>query len=108
MMQAQWMQPVLESNKMAFQVWYQTVSHMQDQAEQVLDQLWEQSPVAPEAGKKAYKEWIELCKKERENLKKTWEQGFETWENLLAGAEPAQQQKPEKAKQQSSSKSATA
>lgn len=86
-METKWMQPVLNVNKIAFQGWYQAVSSMQDQAEKMMYNAWKQAPVVPESSKQLLSQWVELCKKERENLKKTVDQGFETFEKFVADSE---------------------
>jgi hypothetical protein len=102
----QFVQPVVNANKIAFQTWFQSVSAMQDQAEQMMNYVWNQTPMVPESSKKVVNEWVNLLKKERENVKKTVDQSFESLEQLLAGTEAKQ----EKAKStaSSSSKSASA
>lgn len=114
MMETKWIQPVLEVNKFAFQGWYQAVSSMQDQAEKMMHNSWEQVPVVPESSKQLLSQWVKLCKKERENLKKTVDQGFETFEKFMAGpenkAEPEKQpeeKSEEKEEKGGKSKSAT-
>ena len=103
------MQPVVDANKIAFQTWYQSVSAMQDQAEQMMNYVWNQAPMVPESSKKAFNEWVSLLRKERENMKKTVDQGFDSLEQLLIGKEKKQEEKAEKAKSStSSSKAASA
>ncbi len=95
-METKWMRPVLDANKIAFQGWYQAVSSMQDQAEKMLHNTFEQFPVAPESSKQLFGQWVDLCKKERENLKKTVDQSFEAFEKLMAGQEKKHEEKEEK------------
>ena len=105
MMEAmKFVQPVMNANKIAFQTWFQSVSAMQDQAEQMMNYAWKQSPMVPESSKKMVNEWMSMFKKERENVKKTVDHSFEQFEQLLGGTES----KPEeKTKSSSSSKSAS-
>ncbi|MFO8032583.1 MAG: hypothetical protein R6U22_08570 [Desulfohalobiaceae bacterium] len=98
MMEAKWMKPVLEANKAAVQSWYQSVSSMQDQTEQILTELWDQAPLVPEENKKICKQWMEMCKKERQNMQKTLEQGFETMEKFLSFPAAKQEESSEKTK----------
>lgn len=97
MMETKWLQPILDVNRNAFQVWYQSASQMQEQTEQMLNQIWDQAPMAPEGSKKVLNQWSELFKKEQEIMKKTVDQGFDTMEQLLAGQEPKQEKKEDKA-----------
>jgi hypothetical protein len=107
MMEAKWMQPIVDANKIAFQTWFQSLSAMQDQTEKMMHTLWNQAPVVPESSKKMFNEWVDMFKKGRENMKKTVDQGFDTWEQFLAGTESKQDDKNEKAKS-STAKSASA
>lgn len=105
-------QPVMNANKIAFQTWFQSVSAMQDQAEQMMNYVWKQSPMVPESSKKVVNEWANLLKKERENMKKTVDQSFERFEQLLAGTEAQQEKKTKssgsEAKQEEKTKSSSA
>jgi hypothetical protein len=107
MMEAKWMKPILEANKAAVQCWYQSVSNMQDQTEQMLSQIWDQAQLVPEDSKKICQQWMELCKKERQNLQRTLEQGFETMEQFLTAPGAKQQEKAQKSSA-AASKSASA
>lgn len=107
MMETKWIQPVLEVNKFAFQGWYQAVSSMQDQAEKMMYNTWDQSPVMPESSKQLLSQWVELCKKERDNFKKTVDQGFETLEKFMAEPAKKHEEKEEKEEKGGKTKSAT-
>jgi len=106
MMEAKWMQPIVDANKIAFQTWFHSVSAMQDQTEKMMNTLWSQSPVVPESNRKMFNEWVDMFKKGRDNMKKTVDQGFDAWEQFLAGPENKQDDKTEKTKSTSSKASA--
>ncbi len=104
-MEAKWMQPIVDANKIAFQTWFHSVSAMQDQTEKMVNTLWSQSPVVPESSRKMFNEWADMLKKGRDNVKQTVDQGFDTWEQLLSGPESKQDNKakPSTAKSASAS-----
>ncbi len=107
MIETKWMQPVLETNKIAFQAWYSSVSSMQDQAEQMMDLAWNQVPVVPESNKKLLREWTNLFKKERDNLKKMMDEGLETFERLFFAQVEGKEEKAEKSKSSTTGKAAS-
>ncbi|MFP4629711.1 MAG: hypothetical protein ACLFMQ_03195, partial [Desulfohalobiaceae bacterium] len=96
MMEAKWLQPILDVNRNAFQVWHQSASQMQEQSEKMLNQIWDQAPMAPEGSKKVLNQWSELFKKEQEIMKNAVEQGFDAMERLVVGQEAKQEQKEDK------------
>jgi hypothetical protein len=102
MMEAKWIQPIVDANKVAFQTWFQSVSAMQDQTEKVMNTIWNQTPMMPESSKKMFHDWVDMCKKGREEMKKTVDQGFQTWEQFLASPEGKPEDKAEKAKSSTS------
>lgn len=107
MMETQLMQPIVGAPKVAFQTWFQSVSAMQDQTMKVMDTLWSQVPIVPEKNKKMLAEWTDTFQKGREEMKKVIDHGFDTWEQVLFGAEKTQDTKAEGAKS-STSKAASA
>lgn len=102
MLETKWMRPVLDVHKAAFQGWYQSVSSLQDQAEQMMHSVWDQVPVLPESSKQMLNLWTDLYKKEQENIKSTVDLGFEAFEQILGEPEKKQETKPEKSKSASS------
>ena len=62
---------MLDMQRTAFDNTFSTITMLQDQGERILNTFLEQSPLLPNEGKVAFENWIQLCKKARDEYKKT-------------------------------------
>ena len=76
------LQETLKVNKMAFDMAYQFFCTFQDQMEEMTDIVMEYAPVPQKLETEEYF-WRLSMKDERENFKKTIDEGFEALEGLL-------------------------
>jgi hypothetical protein len=75
---------MLELNKAAFDNAFNSVAAVQDQAQNMISLLVEQTPWFPEEGKKAIKQWGNPYMKGRETLKAAVDEGYKKAEDLFA------------------------
>ncbi len=81
------LQETLKVNRMAFHMAYQLFCTFQDHMEEMTDIVMEYSPVPQKLETEEYF-WRLSIKDERENLKKTIDEGFEALEELLISEQP--------------------
>ena len=77
---------MLDANKATFDNAFRAMVMLQEQAEKMTGTLVEQAAWLPEEGKKAIREWIEVCKKGREEYKKTVDDAYKKLAELVASA----------------------
>ncbi|GAB4266741.1 MAG: hypothetical protein Kow0092_19810 [Deferrisomatales bacterium] len=67
---------MLDANKAAFDSSFQAMVMLQEQAEKMTLTLLEQTTWLPDEGKKMIREWIDGCKKGRDDYKKRVDEGY--------------------------------
>ncbi len=87
MLQPEMIKQVIEFNRTAFESTFKAMSMVQDQTEEMLLAYMEKSPWIPSEGKKVLMEWLEKCKKSREEYKKIVDDGFKRMENIFSKTE---------------------
>lgn len=78
---------IIDFNKTAFDNTFSAISVMQDQAEKMVNTFIEQSPMFPEEGKKALKDWIGAYKQGRNTFKNAADENFKKVEQFLSSME---------------------
>ena len=68
---------IVDLQKTAFDSGYETLVALQDQAEKVLNALVDQTGWFPSEGNGALSEWMGMYKRERDDLKKAFDDGFD-------------------------------
>jgi polyhydroxyalkanoate synthesis regulator phasin len=76
-----------EFNKTAFDNTFDTMIMFQEQAENIGNVFMEKNQLLPEEGKKAVKDWINTCKKGRDDFRKAVDGSFKKMESLFADAD---------------------
>ena len=74
---------ILESNKSAFDGAFNAMVMLQEQAEKMTNSFLDQATWMPEEGRKAFREWIDACKKGRDNYKKVMDDGYKKAQDFL-------------------------
>lgn len=95
MEQAQLTKKIIDFQKMSFDHWFDAVSLIQNQAENTMDAMLNQSTWIPEDGRNALRNWASLCQQERGRLKSYVEKGFSALEKVVLSttAKPAEKAK---------------
>ncbi len=94
MEQSQLTKKILDFQKMSFDHWFDAVSLIQNQAENTMDMMLNQSTWIPEDGRNALNNWANLCQQERGRFKTYVDKGFSALEKaVLATAKPAEKAK---------------
>ncbi len=83
MMHLEMMKQMIEFNKTAFDNTFRAMSLVQDQTEEMLLSYMEKATWLPAEGKKALKDWLDNCKKVRDEYKKIVDEGFKRMEELF-------------------------
>lgn len=77
---------MLDFQKSTFENTFNTINVFQEQSERMFDAfLDQQGSMMPEESKKAIKEWLNMCKKARDDYKKMIDDGFKKVESYVAG-----------------------
>ncbi len=84
--QTKFIKQTIDFNKNIFNNLFNATVMLQDQAERLSRTLLDQVSWIPEEGKGLVNEWIEACKKERENYKHKADAGFQQIETFFGGA----------------------
>jgi len=74
---------VIDFNKTTFDNGFNALVMIQNQAEITMNTLMEQSPWLPDEGKKVVRQWIDTCKKGRDDLKKSMDESFKKVESFF-------------------------
>lgn len=77
---------MIEMNKAAFETTFNTVALLQDQLQMMGNLAIEQAQWIPTEGKKVSDEWMNACRKGRDNFKKAMDEGFAKAEAFLVRA----------------------
>lgn len=70
------MTQMIKLNRAAFETAFNTVALFQNQAEMIGRMFIEQAEWMPQEGRKVSEEWINICKKGREDFKKAVDDGL--------------------------------
>jgi polyhydroxyalkanoate synthesis regulator phasin len=63
---------------------FNAIVMLQDQAERMVNMFLQQGTWIPEEGKKVLNEWIQACRKARDDFKKAVDESFTKVENFFA------------------------
>jgi polyhydroxyalkanoate synthesis regulator phasin len=74
---------MIDYQKTSFDNIYSMMVSFQDQTEKMVNTFIEQSNMVPDEGKKALNEWVNTCKKARDEYKKTIDQSFKQVESYF-------------------------
>lgn len=74
---------MIDFQKATFNNTFNTMNMWQEQSEQMLNTFLEQTPMLPQQNKEAINEWLKVCKKAREDYKKTIEESFKNLESYF-------------------------
>jgi tRNA 2-selenouridine synthase SelU len=74
---------MIEFQKAAFNNTFNSIAMMQDQSEKMVQNLMQQNPALPKQSMDAFNEWLNMCKKARDDYKNAVEEGFKNLENLF-------------------------
>lgn len=74
---------MIDFQKATFNNAFNTMNMWQEQSEQILNTFLEQNPMLPQQNKEAINEWLKVCKKAREDYKKTIEESFKNLESYF-------------------------
>ncbi|MFZ5569616.1 MAG: hypothetical protein ACOZF0_04390 [Thermodesulfobacteriota bacterium] len=77
---------MLEFNKTSFTNAYNAMVMVQDQSETMAGSMMSQAAWLPEEGRKAVQDWVNACKKGREEYKKLVDNAFEKVEAFFKNA----------------------
>ncbi|PKN51891.1 MAG: hypothetical protein CVU55_09020 [Deltaproteobacteria bacterium HGW-Deltaproteobacteria-13] len=75
---------MMEFNKTAFDNTFGVMVALQDQAEKLVSNVLEKTPMFPEEGKKVINEWVNTYKKGRENFKATADESYKKVADFLS------------------------
>jgi len=67
---------MIEFNKTAFDNTFSTMVGLQDQTEKMVSGFLEKAPWFPEEGKKVINDWVNACKKGREDFKNAYDENY--------------------------------
>jgi len=78
---------MFDFNKAVFEKSYSTTVMMQDQTEKIFDGWINKVNWLPEEGKKSMTEWVNTCKKGREEFKTSVDEGYRKMAEYLTGSD---------------------
>lgn len=81
--QKQVFKQMLDLNRTSFTNAFQAMSMVQDQTETMTASMLDQAAWMPEEVKKTVKDWVDACKKGRDEYKKLVDDAFEKVENAF-------------------------
>ena len=87
MLQLEMIKQMIEFNRTAYDNTFKAMSMVQDQTEEMLLTYMEKAPWMPSEGKKVLKEWLDKCKKARDEYKKIVNDGFKKMEDIFSKSE---------------------
>jgi hypothetical protein len=77
-------QSVVNFQKVAMDTTYKTMSLVHDQTENMMHTVLSQNVSwIPQEGQNMFKEWTNVCKKTRDDYKKTMDSCFDQFENMM-------------------------
>lgn len=74
---------MIDFQKATFTNAYNTLSMFQDQSERFVNTFMEQNPMLPQQSKDAFQEWLKMCKKARDDYKKSIDESFKNLEKYF-------------------------
>ncbi|HUN55036.1 MAG TPA: hypothetical protein VMU29_07775 [Smithella sp.] len=74
---------MVDFNKTAFDNSFNAMSVVQDQTEKMVNGMMEQTAYFPEEGKKVISNWINMCKKSRDEFKANADENFKKVESFF-------------------------
>jgi hypothetical protein len=79
---------IVDFQKVTFNNTYNTIVKLQDQSEKQVTAFLEKTWGVPLENQEAYTQWVNACKKGREEIKNTIDRSFSTVESLFTQAKP--------------------
>jgi len=73
---------IIDFNRNTFDGGFKAMTMFQDQTEKTFHSMLDQASWIPEDSKKMLNEWLNNCKKGRDELKKMMDEGFNKFEEL--------------------------
>ena len=73
----------IDLNRNAFNNWFVAVSLSQDQAERMVNMVFDQAAWLPSEGRRAIKDWVSISRKAQETCRTLIHNGFNRTENLF-------------------------
>jgi len=77
---------MLDANKATFDSSFKAMVMLQEQSEKMTATLLEQATWFPDEGKKMIREWIEACRKGRDDYKKVVDDGYKRVADFLGSS----------------------
>jgi hypothetical protein len=77
---------MIDANKTAFDNSFKAMVMLQEQAEKMTATVLEQMTWLPDEGKKMVREWIDACRKGRDDYKKMVDDGYKRIADFLGSA----------------------
>ena len=81
---------IIDFNKSAFASSFDTMIMFQEHTETMGNMFMEKTPLLPEEGKKAFKDWISAYKKGRDDFRTAVDESFKKMESFVAEANQGQ------------------
>lgn len=75
---------MVEFQKVTFNNAFNTLTMFQDQAEKLVHTFLDQNPAFPQQSREAFRDWLNMCKKARDDYKKTIDDSFKNLESYLS------------------------
>ncbi len=75
---------MVEFQKVTFNNAFNTLTMFQDQAEKLVNTFLDQNPAIPQQSREAFRDWLNMCKKARDDYKKTIDDSFKNLESYLS------------------------
>ncbi len=75
---------MVEFQKVTFNNAFNTLTMFQDQAEKLVHTFLDQNPAIPQQSREAFRDWLNMCKKARDDYKKTIDDSFKNLESYLS------------------------
>lgn len=77
---------MLEFQKATFNNAFNTLTMFQDQSEKLVNTFMDQNPAIPQQTKEGFRDWLNVCKKARDDYKKTMDESFKNLESYLSSS----------------------
>jgi len=81
--QKQIVKQMMDVQRVSFDNGYNTITSLQDQGEKMLNAFLDQATWIPAEGKGMVNEWVNVCKKGRDDFKKAVDDGYKKAEEIF-------------------------
>jgi len=82
----QMIKQMVEFQKTTFNNAFSTLTMFQDQADKLVNTFMDQNPAIPQQTKEAFRGWLDMCKKARDDYKKTIDDSFKNLESYVSSS----------------------